>query len=765
MAKQRNAASAARSNNGSAGSPPASALPPAPPSTNRKRIAVIAAIVAVVAGLAVVMGGRILGGGPSSQTPVILISIDTLRSDHLPAYGYSGVSTPHLDAFRADAILYEHAYSHCPLTLPSHTSMLTGLLPADHGIRDNIGFTLAKDIPFLPELLKRNGYATGAAISAFVLRKQTGFDRGFDAFDDEVEPISTFQVIGRVQRPGGETVAVARKWLDANAGKPFFYFLHLYDPHTPYEPPEPFRTQYKDRPYDGEIAYTDQVIGEYLDDLKARGIYDKALIIVLADHGEGLNDHGEEEHGVFLYREAIQVPLIVKLPRGRHAGSSVSAPAALADVFPTILEQTATPVPAGRRESVSLVSLLDSGAARRNIYSETYYPRMHFGWSDLHSMTNGEHHLIRAPIPELYDLRNDPGEKKNVMNEQRRIYTALRAAIEPYVREAAAPSPIDPDEAAKLAALGYIGSTVVNADEEDLPDPKTTVDVFRQIRIAFTHYKDERFEECLALTSKLLDDNHRILDLWDLKSKTLAKLGRSREAIVAAQEGLKQQPQAFQLIAGIANQMILTGDLAGAEQHAALLEKSDPGQAHELRARIWADRKDYDKAETEARLAMKTGREPTTALMTLALISKQRGDLQTALQHIDAAAQSIAHKRNRRVPNLHFYRGDILARLGRVAEAEKEFRLEIATYPTEADAYVSLMLLLTSAGRIEEGTRVVYELIRAAPNPRSYVAISETLKVMGDDRGAVYWARQGLQRFPDNRDLRAMAGGGAVTGS
>src|SRR5689334_8889772 len=228
------------------------------------------------------------GSAPSHTTPVILISIDTLRSDHLPAYGYDRVSTPNLDAFRADAILYEHAYSHCPLTLPSHTSMLTGLLPADSGIRDNIGFTLAENIPTLPALLKANGYATGAAVSAFVLRKGTGIARGFDDYDDEVEPIGEWQVIARVQRSGGETEAVARKWLDAHADKPFFYFLHLYDPHTPYEPPEPFRTQYKDNPYDGEIAYADHVVGEFLDHLKAQGLYDKAMILILADHGEGL---------------------------------------------------------------------------------------------------------------------------------------------------------------------------------------------------------------------------------------------------------------------------------------------------------------------------------------------------------------------------------------------------------------------------------------------------------------------------------------------
>jgi arylsulfatase A-like enzyme len=723
-----------------------------------KRRLVIACALTVVAIAATAIVHSRRSSAPSRTTPVILISIDTLRSDHLPAYGYDKVATPHLDAFRADAILYEHAYSHCPLTLPSHASMLTGLLPADHGIRDNIGFTLDEKTATLPALLKANGYATGAAVSAFVLRRGTGIARGFDTYDDEVEPIGSWQVIARVQRSGGETAAVARKWLDEHGQKPFFYFLHLYDPHTPYEPPEPYRSQYRDSPYDGEIAYADRVIGELLSHWKEQGIYDQAMIVILSDHGEGLNEHREEEHGIFLYREAIQVPLFVKLPYNKHAGASVTAPAALVDVFSTILEQTATPRPAGHKDSISLLSLLDSNAPKRNIYSETYYPRMHFGWSDLHSLTDGEHHYIRAPIPELFDLRNDPGETRNVLEQERRTYTAMRNAIEPYVREAAAPAPIDPDEAAKLAALGYIGSTVATIGDEELADPKTTVEVFHQIRVAFTHYKEERLAECLALTTKLLEENHRILDLWDLKSKTLAKLGRADEAIDAAKEGLRQQPNAVSLLAAVANLSIITGNLEQAAQHADLLMKTEPGQAHELRARIHAERKEYDAATKEAQLAMSTGREPTGALMTLALVEKQKGNLDAALQSIDRAVASMERKHNKRVPNLHFYRGDILARLGRNAEAEQEFRAEIAAYPTEPDAYASLMLLLASTGRIEEGTRVVFELIQASPRPPSYIAVSETLKVIGDDRGALYWAVQGSRRFPDNRDLRTMVG-------
>ncbi len=273
---------------------------------------------------------------PSADVPIFIISIDTLRSDRLPIYGHKGVQTPNIDALRADGILYEHAYAHTPLTLPSHTSMFTGLLPADHGVRDNIGYSLRDGVPTIAELLKARGYATGAAVSSFVLRTETGVARGFDFYEDDVEAMAgKARFISNIQRAGGATVGVASEWI-AKQQKPVFFFLHLYDPHTPYEAPEPFRSQYANR-YDGEIAYSDHVVGEFLQSLKNAGLYDKSMIVLMSDHGEGLNDHGEEEHGMFLYREAIQVPLVVKLPEQALAGKSVAAAAQLIDIVPTIL--------------------------------------------------------------------------------------------------------------------------------------------------------------------------------------------------------------------------------------------------------------------------------------------------------------------------------------------------------------------------------------------------------------------------------------------
>ncbi len=694
-------------------------------------------------------------GPPSRTTPVVLISIDTLRSDHLPAYGYKRVDTPNIDALRSDSILYKRAYSHAPLTLPSHASILTGMLPADCGVHDNVGFRLSPSIPTLPELLKKNGYATGAAVSAFVLRHETGIARGFDFFDDETEPLGQDNTIGRVQRDGRETLHALEKWLEDQTERPFFAFLHLYEPHTPYTPPEPYFSRYSNH-YDGEIAYADAIVGELIQYLKQKDLYDKAFIILLSDHGEGLYEHGEEEHGIFLYREALQVPLLVKLPKERKGGMSVDTPAELVDVFPTILDRTATPAPtSGHRIGQSLLTMLNGGP-QRPIYAETYYPRFHFGWSDLHSLIDGNDHYIRAPQPELYDLAGDPAEKKNMLQQNRRAYVRMHQAIEPYVREAPAPSSIDREEAAKLAALGYVGSTVATHAGQELPDPKTTVGTFHDIRVAFTWYRNGKEDEALRLTDRLLAANSQITDLWDLKCKILNKLGRQRDAVEAAKEGLRNVPTAIQLLYDVANGALAVGDLDTAQQHAEIALTIEPGEAHDILSRIWVRRGDTKRAEAEAKLALQTSHDPTNALILLADVEKQRGNLQAALAYLDRAEARASHKSTPPHQGLHLARGDILARLGRAAEAENEFRAEIAKFPSAPIAYSSLVMLLATERRQDDATKVVFDLIKASPDPHSYVTISETLKAIGDDRGALYWAYQGLQRYPTNAELRAL---------
>ena len=683
------------------------------------------------------------------RPPVIIISVDTLRSDHLPVYGYRGVETPAIDAFSREAIVFDKAFSHCPLTLPSHATILTGLLPADTGVRDNMGFKLDPAKPTLAEVLQRNGYATGAAVSAYVLRQETGIARGFQFFDDRIAEHAD-QSLGGIQRNGVETEAIAEKWIGEHSAQPLFFLLHLYEPHAPYDAPEPYRSRFN--PYDAEIASADAIVGRFLDSLKRLKIYDRALIVFLSDHGEGLGDHGEDEHGIFLYREAIQVPLIVKLPGSTHA-SRAGETVGLRDVMPAILEELHIALPPGMANR----ALFAGNASSREVYSETFYPRFHFGWSDLHSLTDGTKHYIEAPRPELYDLQTDPGETTNLAGTDRRTFFAMKEAIRPMLKEAAAAATVPPEEAAKLAALGYIGSVGNAAPGELLPDPKDKRQTFRDLRSAFSSFRAGDNEKALAAFQTILRENPRMTDVWDVTAKTYWRLGREDDAIAAARQGLKTNPGSPVLALTVANFALDAGRIDEARQHAELALRSDPPRAHEILARVFLARGDLVNAEKEARQATGGG-DRAAANVTLARILKQANRYEESLAAANEAERIITAEHKPPFAGLSFLRGDLLARLGRNEEAERALKQEIALSPGDARAYQSLIVLLVSEGRGEDATRLVYQLITTAPTAANFAAIAETLQTLGDRNGSRYWAAQGLRKFPGDPRIKKFTG-------
>lgn len=693
----------------------------------------------------------------SNTTPVFIISIDTLRSDHLPAYGYTHVATPAIDQLRADSVLFQHAYSHVPLTLPSHATILTGRLPAENGLRDNIGFRLSPQIETLPALLHRNGYVTGAAVSAYVLRKETGIARGFDFYDDEVDATDPSVSVGRVQRNGDETRGVAEKWITGQGRRPLFFLLHLYEPHTPYSPPEPYSKNYPNR-YDGEIAYVDAIVGRFITFLKKSDLYDRSLIVLLSDHGEGLGQHGEDEHGIFLYREALQVPLILKLPGGSRKDTTVATDVGLVDLFATIAEATNTKIDLKRAAGSSLLPLIgaSTSATARTIYSESFYARFHFGWSDQHSLIRGSDHYIQSPRPELFNLTEDPNEIKNILPEQRRVYAEMKSTIAPLLKAAAAPSPVSSEEAAKLAALGYIGSAASTTGA--LPDPKDRISTTRDIRRAFALFDASRFDEAHQLLSALLRENPGMLDMWDMDARALNRLGRDGEAIEAAKNGLRISPNTTHLAIMIARMSLDLGRLEEATRHAELALPTEPAPAHEVLARIALARHDLSRAESEARQAVDS-RDRVEALIVLGDVALQRQDPAAALVFAERAATFVRDRRSTPVRGVEFLRGDALARLGRTPEAEDALRKEISSFPADPAAYKNLILLYVADGKTEEATRLVFDLVKASPFPPAYIAISTTLKTVGDTNGARYWAVEGLKKFPQNPGLRKLAAG------
>lgn len=530
------------------------------------------------------------------EAPVVLVSIDTLRSDRLPAYGYRGVETPALDEMRRDSVLVERAYSHYPLTLPSHVSLLTGELPTTHKVRDNLGYPFeAGSHVYLPALLKGKGYATGAAVSAFVLRGATGLGSGFDFYEDRIVPFPG-ETVDAAQRAGSETVRRAVEWVRGRAGAPFFLFVHLYEPHAPYDPPEPFASRYADA-YDGEVAAADAAVGELVAELKRLEVYDRAVILVLSDHGEGLGDHGERQHGIFLYRETLQVPLMVKLPGSRYGGRSISRPVGLMDVVPTIASLVGLELPedgrlAGRSAFELAASPVVEGkdGAERQIYSETFYPRLHLGWSDLASLIEGRMHYVEAPTPELYDLVEDPGETRSLVASERRAYAGLRKALGAHDRTLAAPVPVDQETASRLASLGYLGGTTVAGGA--LPDPKTQKAALGDLERVFELRSEGRPADAVPLLRRLVEANPKMVDVWGFLATALYDLGRKEEALAAYQKALALSGGAPHLAAGAAGLLFDLGRFDEAARHAELAVAADPEKAYETLFRIAVAQRD-----------------------------------------------------------------------------------------------------------------------------------------------------------------------------
>ncbi|MCI0351665.1 MAG: sulfatase, partial [Acidobacteriales bacterium] len=336
---------------------------------------------------------------------VVLITVDTLRADRLGSYGAKNVPTPAMDSLARDGILFERAIAQVPLTVPSHDVIMTGTYPFQNGVQDFTSAPLPAEFQTIAQALERNGYDTGAVVSAFVLDRSWGLARGFRYYDDAF-PASTFQEkqIGLVDRRAAASVDKALAWLRKPRSKPFFLWLHLYDPHSPYDPPEPFRTRYRGRQYDGEVAYTDSQLARLFVAMKQSGAYDKSLVVLVSDHGEALGEHGEKEHGYFLYHSTTRVPLVVKLARGMlippMRTNRIQQPVETIAIAPTILDLLGIRDPLQKQFQAQ--SLFGPPLERDVAYSETFYPFSSFGWSPLHSLETSRYKYVDAPQPELY---------------------------------------------------------------------------------------------------------------------------------------------------------------------------------------------------------------------------------------------------------------------------------------------------------------------------------------------------------------------------
>jgi choline-sulfatase len=687
----------------------------------------------------------------SVDGPVIVISIDTLRADRLPAYGYRQGVAPTIDQLAADGVLFENAYAHSPQTLPSHTSIFTGRLPFAHGVRDNVGFVVPPDTNTLALRLKDAGYTTAAFVSSFVLRRQVGLDRGFETYDDRLPAAGPDRPLGMVQRAGTDTAAAAVTWLRAQTSSKYFLFFHIYEPHAPYTPP--VVPPSGDR-YDGEVTYADAIVGQVIAALRERGDYDNATIVLLSDHGEGLGDHGEDEHGLFLYRSTIHTPLVIKRPGSPGAGRRVAAPVQHIDLVPTILNLTgvaADPTLTGR----SLVPALDGATdlPPATIYAEAMSPRYHFGWSELYALTDDRYRLIRAPRDELFDLATDHLETRSIVDDRPQVHAAMRGALDALIAgtTVSAPSAVSASDRQRLAALGYVGAQTTSRPDDpsaQRADPKDKIEVLRRYQRASGLAAEGRWPEASVAYAAVLESEPDMVDGWLQLANARERAGERTGALEAYRQVINRDGKNAAALIGAAALYVQAGQFDDARAHAELAVDVAPASAHELLARLALQRGDTEAARTHAAAAKAADPSLPMPEFVEGLMLYNAGAYAAAIPPLTQAVQAL-NSRTEQIADVRYVLADALAREQRFAEAEPLFKAEIAAFPHHIRARTGLAMVCWTTGRRAEAVATVQALEtegRRHAGVEADVAAAQLWTLFGEPaRASAARARAGLR--------------------
>lgn len=681
----------------------------------RRVIAVIVCVAAAAAAAAWWLRPRTLEY-PGAN--VLLVTLDTLRADRLGSYGHGAARTPVLDRLAGDGIRFAEVVAPVPLTLPSHTTLMASQRPPRHGVRDNAGFEVAGDATLLADLLSTQGYDTGAFVGAYVLHARWGLDRGFDVYDDDFDYGAPDSTPGQVERRGDRVVEAALPWLERERDRPFFAWVHLYDPHAPYAAPEPFASRVAD-PYDAEVAFTDSLVGRLLEALEESGASDDTLVVVTADHGEGLDDHDEPGHGLFVYDTTLLVPLLIRLPDRRQAGRVVDDQVRLLDVAPTLLALLGVE-PHPSFEGLDLRATLEEGYEPPPAYSESFFPRLHFGWQELYAVRHGGFKYILAPRPELYDLAEDAAESVNLADRRQAKAQQLATLLEELRGDPAAVEPgrVDPEVEERLRALGYIGSApATTASDGPLPDPKDKLPLFRRLTSAQGALQAGNPAAAEAMLEEIVAQDADIVDAWFTLGNARFAQGDHAGAADAFHATLQLNPGYDLALANLGLARRRMGDLEAARaDFEALLEISpDHANAHFHLGEMELEAGDPAAAREHFRSGLEANDGMAGLRFGLGVALFQLGDLERAtreLQRVEATAPSY--------PRLRYYLALVAERRGDLAAAERHYRAEVELRPDNARAWFNLSQIFAARGDHAEAV----EALRAATEARPELAVA-----------------------------------------
>lgn len=664
---------------------------------------------------------------------VLLVTLDTLRADRLGTYGYVQGDTPHLDRLARDGIRFDQAISPMPMTLPAHTSLMTALEPYEHGVRDNSDFQLSPNLFLLAESFQEAGYETGAFVAAYVLHSHWGLNRGFDVYnDDGVHGVDDLGSGSTLERRGDEVAKTALPWLLQERESPFFGWVHLYDPHAPYDAPDPWGMRFANEPYDGEVSFTDSVVGDILDGLEQAGLLENTIVLVTADHGEDLQEHGELGHGLFIYDTTVRVPLLLRLPDLVAGGTVISDQVRLLDVGPTLLELTGLSLPdnvTGR----SMASFISGAGAARPAYSETMFPRWHLGWQELYALRKGGYKYILAPRPELYDVRSDPGETNDLIEELPDLAAEMRAQIESLgARVDDSTRGAANDEVTRsLRALGYIGTAPSNLGAGPLPDPKDKVEVYAMMVEADSLMNELRYSEAIALLETIISLDPRLVDAH-------AELGKARavtEDYLGAEQGflaaLELRPDYASVLAelGVVHRRLGNTDLARSDFEAVL--ELDPRNSNSL---FNLGEMDLESGNPGAALrrfdiVIDLFDEPAAPHFAAGVASYELGDFRRAHEEFEFVAA--------RAPDFaqtHYYRALLREASGDLSGALTMYRQAIAIDPQDyRSLFNQALILIDTNGDHASGIEALRAAVRANPGlERAHIYLGRSLVFVAD---------------------------------
>jgi arylsulfatase A-like enzyme/tetratricopeptide (TPR) repeat protein len=690
--------------------------------------------------LGLLLGAVLSAGAPAAErTPgrlnLLVVTVDTLRADRVGAFGYEGGRTPVMDGLAARGILCSRAFSHVPLTLPSHSTIFTGLLPLSHGVRDN-GERLGPEPATLAEIARSRGYATAAVVGAFPLDSRFGLNRGFETYDDLYGSRNRVRDMAFVERRAEEVNRKAEEWVAAHGDRPFFLWVHYFDPHAPYTPPPPFDREFAGREYDGEIAYADACLGRLFAALEGHGHADDTLIVVTSDHGEGLGAHEEKTHGIFIYDATLHVPLIIAGPGVRARGRNVAEEVGLVDILPTICDLMGWPVPQGLpgRSLAPAASGArpEQALEAKTVYIESMAPLLSRNWAPLRGVRTTRWKYIDAPTPELYDLSADPGETVNVHGDRPETASRLRHEMEALVEGQPPPAgdaglpALDRESRQKLRSLGYIGSGAAPASAPR-PDPKTMILYDNLLSDAINASETGRLEQADVIYKDILRDQPDYTIAYDYAAYNLTKMGRGNEAIRLLEEADKR---------GLGTDQILA-HLGLYYQEAGRLEDS-------IRAleRSLALNPDVSESHNDLGVTLfKSGRieEAVAAFekaLTLdphdALAMNNLGNCHLAGKNYEQAEKlyAAAIAVDERLASARNGLAAVLYRRGRIEEAVKAWESSLAIDPTQAEALYNLGRVCLRLGRKEEALRLFELFVRHASPLRDAADIEEVKGVV-----------------------------------